>query len=239
MRRHDARGATVSPIARLVQRHDPERFVTALFAPAAVRETLFTLYAFNHELARAREVASVPLLALIRLQWWREVVQGAARAHEVAGPVQATIAAGLLDAGALEAMIEARMLEAEEGLDEPQWLAYLRGTGGTLMREAGRVLGVGDEGEALGELGAGCAAVGLLRNLAAHQVVGRWSFADGGTQDACRVTAMRFLGSPRRWSAAAVPAALPAVFARRALQRAGRDPFAKVAVGWAARAGMI
>ena len=35
-----------------------------------------TLYAFNHELARAREAVSEPPLALIRLQWWREVVEG-------------------------------------------------------------------------------------------------------------------------------------------------------------------
>jgi phytoene synthase len=45
------------PIAALVRRHDPDRFLTALFAPPAKRDALLTLYAFNHELARAREVA--------------------------------------------------------------------------------------------------------------------------------------------------------------------------------------
>ncbi|MGD0108468.1 MAG: squalene/phytoene synthase family protein [Rhodopila sp.] len=64
-------------IAALVRRHDPDRFLTALFAPPERRHALLTLYAFNHELARAREVASEPALALIRLQWWREVVEGA------------------------------------------------------------------------------------------------------------------------------------------------------------------
>ena len=63
-------------IAALVRRHDPDRFLTALFAPPDRRDALLTLYAFNHELARAREVASEPPLALIRLQWWREVVEG-------------------------------------------------------------------------------------------------------------------------------------------------------------------
>ena len=67
-------------LAALVRQHDPDRFLTALFAPAAQRDALLALYAFNHELARAREVASEPTLALIRLQWWREVVDGAARA---------------------------------------------------------------------------------------------------------------------------------------------------------------
>jgi phytoene synthase len=58
-------------IAALVRRHDPDRFLTSLFAPPAQRDALLTLYAFNHELARAREVISEPPLALIRLQWWR------------------------------------------------------------------------------------------------------------------------------------------------------------------------
>jgi phytoene/squalene synthetase len=60
-------------IAKMVRRHDPDRFLTALFAPPDKRDALLTLYAFNHELARAREVASEPHMALIRLQWWREV----------------------------------------------------------------------------------------------------------------------------------------------------------------------
>jgi len=58
-------------ITALVRRHDPDRFLTALFAPAGRQGALLTLYAFNHELARAREMVSEPPLALIRLQWWR------------------------------------------------------------------------------------------------------------------------------------------------------------------------
>src|ERR1700754_790174 len=95
-------------IADLVRRHDPDRFMTALFAPAERRDALLALYAFNHELARAREVASEPPLALIRLQWWREVVEGEAKRHEVASPLSAAMAAGLVVAGDLLPMIEAR-----------------------------------------------------------------------------------------------------------------------------------
>jgi 15-cis-phytoene synthase len=62
-------------MAALVRRHDPDRFLTSLFAPPEKRDALLTLYAFNHELARAREAVSEPPLALIRLQWWREVVE--------------------------------------------------------------------------------------------------------------------------------------------------------------------
>ena len=50
-------------ITALVRRHDPDRFLTALFAPAERRDALLVLYAFNHELARAREVADLADLA--------------------------------------------------------------------------------------------------------------------------------------------------------------------------------
>src|SRR6201993_4547541 len=92
-------------IAALVRRHDPDRFLTALFAPPDRRDALLTLYAFNHELARAREVVSEPPLALLRLQWWREVVEGAARRHEVAEPLAAAIDAGDFDRADLLALI--------------------------------------------------------------------------------------------------------------------------------------
>src|SRR5271166_6483085 len=95
-------------IAALVRRHDPDRFLTALFAPPEKRDALLTLYAFNHELARAREVVSEPPLALIRLQWWREVVEGADRRHEVAEPQRVAIQAGDLDRGDLLSLIAMR-----------------------------------------------------------------------------------------------------------------------------------
>src|SRR5580692_9280 len=82
------------PLVAFVRRHDPDRFLTALFAPPDKRPALLALYAFNHELARAREAAHEPALALIRLHWWREVVEGAPRAHEVATPLAASLAAG-------------------------------------------------------------------------------------------------------------------------------------------------
>src|SRR5438105_1963082 len=104
---------SLSPLGALVRRHDPDRFLTALFAPQDRRELLFLLYAFNHELARAREVVSEPMLALIRLQWWREVVQGERRRHEVAGPLGEALDAGRLDPEDLQAMIDGRELETE------------------------------------------------------------------------------------------------------------------------------
>src|SRR3546814_19441352 len=55
------------------------------------REHLFALYAFNHEVAKTAEVVSEPMIGRIRLQWWREcldgIYDGAARQHEVVQPL--------------------------------------------------------------------------------------------------------------------------------------------------------
>jgi len=138
----------LTPCGAIARRHDPDRFLCALFAPPEKREALFILIAYNHELARAREAASNPLIALMRMTWWREVVEHAAdgrpaRQHEVAAPLDAAIQAGALDAQGLIGMAEAREPEAEEeGIASPAALhAYLRGTAGGFAVVAGRLLG--------------------------------------------------------------------------------------------------
>jgi len=120
-------------IATLVRRHDPDRFLTALFAPPDRRDALLTLYAFNHELARAREAVSEPPLALIRLQWWREVVEGARRRHDVAGPLGEALDAGRLNQGDLSTMIEGREAEAEPAIPTlSEWERYVGAIAGGL-----------------------------------------------------------------------------------------------------------
>jgi phytoene synthase len=176
-----AEAAPLSPIAVLARRHDPDRFLCALFAPAESREAMFALIAFNHELARAREAATNPLAAAIRLQWWREAVEEAAagappRRHEVAAPLHAAIASGALDAGSLTAMADAREAETEEGgIPSREALhAYLRGTAGGFAVAAGRLLAapaatlVG-----LQALGAAYGMAGLLRAVPVLAAQGR------------------------------------------------------------------
>ncbi|HEY4547783.1 MAG TPA: squalene/phytoene synthase family protein, partial [Pedomonas sp.] len=82
--------APLSPTAETVRRHDRERYLTALFAPADRREALFALYAFNYEVAKTREAVTEKTLGRIRLEWWRETIDGiyagaTPRAHYVAG----------------------------------------------------------------------------------------------------------------------------------------------------------
>jgi len=174
-------GVSLSPIAAFARAHDPDRFLAALFAPPEKREAIFTLIAFNHELARAREAASHPMAALIRLQWWRDALEEArqgkpARRHEVAEPLHAAITAGALDAAALEAMIDAREAEAEEAgiLTEADFVTWLRGTAGGFAYAAGLALGgSAEDAEKLRALGAAYGLAGVLRSVMAHAAQGR------------------------------------------------------------------
>ena len=228
-------------IVALVRRHDPDRFLTALFAPSEKRDALLTLYAFNHELARAREVVSEPPLALIRLQWWREVIEGVRRRHEVAAPLRAAIDAGELDRGDLLSLIDAREAEAEPAFETlASWREYVSGSAGGVAVAAGRLLGA-PAPEALRPLGAAYGIAGLLRSIPAHSRQGRCLLPvdvlarhdlvpEGVIANPSAVAAgpamqeiaheglmlLRRLRLPRR----SIAAVLPAVLARRDLRRA-------------------
>ncbi|TDG22551.1 hypothetical protein E2C05_26685, partial [Paracraurococcus ruber] len=168
-------------MAQFARRHDPDRFLCALFAPAPRREALFALIAYNHELARAREAARNPLAALLRLQWWRDAVAAAAAGkpplrHEVAAPLHAAILAGDLSPEDLTAMADAREAEAEEeGIPgRAAFDAYLRGTAGGFAVAAGRLLGAPAASlPALQQAGALYGLAGVLRSLPALAAQGR------------------------------------------------------------------
>lgn len=253
----------------LVRRHDPDRFLAALFAPPDRRETLLALYAFNHELARAREATTEPALALIRLHWWREVVEGARRRHEVATPVGAALDAGALHAPDLLAMIDAREAEAEPSiLSLAAWQAYVQGTAGTLALAAGRALGADPALLArLFALGTGYGVAGQLRSLRALARQQRCLLPDDmlaaqglGPHDVIArpdapalrpvladlaLWGMQKLNQGRgRFPRAVIAAALPSVLARRDLRRPTHPPYARglgaqIRVIWAAAARTI
>jgi len=155
---------TLSAVAAIVRRADPDRFTCGLFAPPDKREAVLLLAAVNHELARAWEVTSVAPLALIRLQWWREIADGARRSHEIAGPLGEAIDAGTIDPDDILAMVDAR--EIDEVPDFLTWETLVRGTAGRLATAQARVLGA-DAAATLriGELGAAYGAVGQLRSI--------------------------------------------------------------------------
>ena len=60
--------------AKLVERGDPLRFRAVMAAPSDLRPALFTLFAFNLEVARAPWVTKEAMIAEMRLQWWHDAL---------------------------------------------------------------------------------------------------------------------------------------------------------------------
>jgi len=171
-----ARRPRLSAPGELIRRYDPDRFLTALFAPADRREDLFALYAFNLEVAKTREVVSEPLLGRIRLQWWREAIDeiyaGSLRRHEVAEPLAGAIRRHGVPRALFDRLIDAREFDLED--TAPATLAaledYAEATGGALVELALHILGAaGPAALAAGRrAGTAWALTGLARAVPFH-----------------------------------------------------------------------
>lgn len=171
-----ARRQTLSYCAEQVRRLDPDRYYCTLFAPAARREALFALYAFNAEVARARESVSEPALGQIRLQWWREAIAGiyerAPPRHQVVTALAGAVAGGALARHDFDRLIDARERDFDDA--PPESLAaledYAEGTSAALVALALSALGVaGDAPRAAGRhVGIAWALSGLLRAVPFH-----------------------------------------------------------------------
>src|SRR3954469_19753539 len=108
--------ALANRLAVSVRAADPDRYFAALFAPAPKRPLLLALYAFNAEVARVAETVREPMLGAIRLEWWRETVEGAARTlprnHDVAKGLADLFAAKRLPLSEFEELIAARAFDS-------------------------------------------------------------------------------------------------------------------------------
>jgi phytoene synthase len=161
-----------------LRRTDEDRYYTALFAPADRRTSLFALYAFHHEIARVAESVRDPMMHAIRLQWWREAVEGARegkpRQHQTVTALAELFAQHDLPTELFEAMIDAREDDmADHVFDDLAALeAYADATAGNLMRLASRILG-NPRDDLAREAGIAQALAGLLRAIPFHAARGK------------------------------------------------------------------
>lgn len=169
-------GRDQSYCAAQVRTYDRDRFLTALFAPEAGRDALMALYAFNLEIAKTRETVSEPILGQMRLQWWRETVDGIyggnPRQHEVAAALNAAVGTHGLTRDYLDRMIDARDFDLtdEAPADVAGLETYAEGTSSALMMLALEALG-GANAESLEAArhgGIAWAVAGLLRAVPFH-----------------------------------------------------------------------
>jgi NADH dehydrogenase [ubiquinone] 1 alpha subcomplex assembly factor 6 len=167
--------AEAASLEDVVRHVDFDRYLSSLFAPAALRTQLNVLYAFNHEVAKTAETVSQPIAGQIRLQWWRdriaELYRGVAVEHPVVEGLSGVISARNLPRDLFDELIDAREHDLEEApfATIEEFEAYTDATSGHVMRLAARILGAGDILDARArDLGIAYAIAGLCRALPYH-----------------------------------------------------------------------
>jgi phytoene synthase len=222
---------------------DRERYLSVLFAPEDRRAALATLFLFNAETARLRDLVSEPLPGEIRLQWWRDVIAGAraeeARQNPLAAALLDVIAAQDLPASAFDNLLEARIFDL---YDDPmptrtELEGYLGETASMLIQMACQIVNGGQTpptADAAGHAGVAYGIATLIRQMPQHRArgqvflpadllaaagtdAGHWLAEDDDAAFATAITAFVALGrehlAKAREALADVPKGLRAPFA--------------------------
>lgn len=174
--------------AAIARRHDHERYLACLFAPADRRDALLAVLAANHEIAKTAEVVSDPAIGRIRLQWWRETFDGIdagrPRHHEVAVPLAEAVLRHGLRLDRLRAIVDAR--EADLDAEPPASIEALEGYAGATAGELHAALAemLGADPAAASETGTAWGLIGLMRAAMALIALGRAPFPEALLQDA-------------------------------------------------------
>lgn len=169
-----ALSAAFEACAASAREHARDQWLGALFAPAAARDGLNALAAFNLELDQATRRARDPNLAAIRLAWWREAALGAREAEAAGNPaalaMRATMRTFALPDALVESMVDARLTEISP--PEPFLLSafedYAATGEGARLDLAARIACLGediDRSEAREPAGVALALVRMLATL--------------------------------------------------------------------------
>ncbi len=224
----------IKACAALVHRADPDRFMAAMAAPVAARAVLFPLYALNVEVARAPWVTQEPMIAEMRLQWWRDALQEIAegptvRRHEVVSPLARVLSPHL--ASLLDEYVAVRRWDIyrDPFEDQEHFDTYLTQSAGSLMVVSAQALGPADQ-DVLQDFGYATGVANWFRAIPDLEARGRIPLLDG-TPDGVRDLAHSALDRLQRARAnrgAVSLAARPALFAgwqtERILRRVAAAP---------------
>lgn len=159
---------------------DHDRYVSALYAPVDKRDALFTLYAFNAEIAGVRDRIREALPGEVRLQWWRDVItaDGEGAGHPLADALKHTIAANNLPKQAFDNYLEARIFDLynDPMPSRTDLEGYCGETASMLIQLAAMVLDAAAAAkfaELAGRAGCAQAMTGLLLLLPLHRARGQ------------------------------------------------------------------
>lgn len=157
---------------------DRDRYLACLLSPADRRAPLAALYAFNAEIARIRDSVRDALPGEVRMQWWRDLLDGNphgdSQSHPVAAALLTTIERYRLPRLVLTNMIEARIFDLYDDLfeDRNALEGYAGETASALIQLASLVLSAEDapaSAEAAGHAGVAQAMAGILLLMPLHR----------------------------------------------------------------------
>ncbi|MES5044460.1 phytoene/squalene synthase family protein [Rhizobium nepotum] len=156
---------------------DRDRYLACLLSPADKRAALAALYAFNAEIARIRDSVREALPGEVRMQWWRDLLEGNAHGDSQSHPVAAALLTAIeqyrLPRPVLANMIEARIFDLYDDLfeDRNALEGYAGETASALIQLASLVLSPEDapaSAEAAGHAGVAQAMAGILLLMPLH-----------------------------------------------------------------------
>lgn len=157
---------------------DRDRYIAALLSPADKREAIASIYCFNAEIARVRDVTREVLTGEIRLQWWRDAFEGKSigdvNAHPIAGRLLKTIEDYALPIEPFLNLIEARVFDLyDDSFDTMNsFEGYAGETASALIQLASLILApekVQNHADMAGHAGVAQAIAGALMLLPVHR----------------------------------------------------------------------
>ncbi|KRB53087.1 phytoene synthase [Rhizobium sp. Root708] len=157
---------------------DRDRYLACLLSPEDKRGAIAVLYAFNAELARIRDLVHEPLPGEVRMQYWRDLLEGNAHGSTEANPVAAALLACVdahrLPRQTLLNMIDARIFDLYDDPMETRGSleGYAGETASALIQLTSIVLAPDDaarSAEAAGHAGVAQAIAGLLLLMPLHR----------------------------------------------------------------------
>lgn len=161
---------------------DRDRYLACLLTPVSARGSIAALYAFNAEIARIRDLVHEPLPGEMRLQYWRDLLEGSAHGSTEANPVAAALLESMakhrLPVDALAGMIEARIFDLYDDPMETTAMfeGYAGETASALIQLSSLVLDAGAAAGAAsmaGHAGVAQAIAGALLLMPAHRARGQ------------------------------------------------------------------
>jgi len=174
----EASQATGDICLTMLRDTDRDRYLACLLSPVDKRGALAALYAFNAEIARVRDVVREPLPGEIRLQWWRDLLEGTAHGDSGGNPVATALLAAVdtyrLPRQTLTDMIEARIFDLYDDplADRNALEGYAGETASALIQLASLILSADDaakSAEAAGHAGVAQSIAGFLLLMPVHR----------------------------------------------------------------------